>query len=207
MNIRLFLFLRNFVAVLILGLIALSLFSCTPKDKTENLIADIKVTLKDKGYNIDSVPIVYVEKCAVNARVLDGKIQICNKFFNYEFRDQVSIIWHEAFHLNNDRVWNENLILLEQPVYIENVPQDIADYINDVVNTDLEDYSKRIAYDRITSLYEIRDSVYYENEIAAYREEINTIKDVSPEYDAERKYMLWKHTESLNIARIYYLLY
>jgi len=199
-------FLKSIYAVFISFMVSIFFLNCNPENKTDKLIREIKVALKEMGYNADSVPIYYSEKCSVNARVNNGKVEICNKFFDYEFRDQVSIIWHEVFHLNNDKVWHKDLILLDEPVYIKNIPQYVTDYINNVVNADLEDYSKRIAYDRMIGLYDIKDSVYYRNEIAAYQNEINTIKDVSPQYDAERKYMLWKHTESLDIAKKYYLL-
>lgn len=194
----------NCLPIILCSVIIFFLVGCSTKDNTKNLTDNIRVALRKKGCDANSGSIEYVdENCSVNARVVDGGIQICNKFFNYEFRDQVSIIWHEVFHLNNDKPSGKSSLLLEDPVYIENVSVDIIDYINNVVNADLEDYSKQIAYNRMISLSEIRDSVYYENEIAAYQQEINTIKDVSPQYDAERKFMLWKHTASLDIAKKY----
>ncbi len=116
----------SYLSAILYIIIVLFLSSCRSKDKTEVLIDQIKTSLKEKGCNIDSITIKQAEKCAVIARVYNGQIEICNRFFDYESRDQVSIIWHEAFHLNNDKAWSNISIILDQPIYIQNIPDTIT---------------------------------------------------------------------------------
>ena len=180
----------------------------TTEQRVKELIPILTKALNEKfGINLSSIKVYHEgEDCFVSARVINNHIEICDNFLNYEQKDQVSILWHEAFHINNDKIWSPRLVRFAQPVYIENVPEGIKDYINNVLGNELADlpYAQQLAYDQEISLIAILEPTYYQNEIAAYEAEISTVKDVSPKYDAERKYMLWKNRESLEISQKYY---
>lgn len=181
------------------------IISASGGDTTQIFYNRLRGAVKERGIDIDSIRIIQADYCRANAKVVDGTIELCKKFFKYEFKDQVSIVWHEAYHIQNDNVWSKTEYRISPPVYLENVPQSVKDYINNVINADLEpEYSKKIGYDYEISVRTILDPVYYENEIRAYQAEIDVNKDVTPEYDAERQYMLWKHKQAYSLSKKYY---
>ena len=79
--------------------------------------------MKELACGIDDVDIVLTEGvCTSNAKVeIDEetggkKIILCYKFFNYEYQDQMSILYHEAYHCNHDEAWSsETKMTLDSP--------------------------------------------------------------------------------------------
>lgn len=94
-------------------------------------IPDIKKRMKELACGIDDVDIVLVEGvCTSNAKVeVDKetgrkKIILCYKFFNYEYQDQMSILYHEAYHCNHDVAWSsETKMPLVPPYYLQIPPE------------------------------------------------------------------------------------
>ena len=99
-------------------------------------IPDIKKRMKELACGIDDVDIVLTEGvCTSNAKVeIDEetggkKIILCYKFFNYEYQDQMSILYHEAYHCNHDEAWSsETKMTLDSPYYLK-IPQEHVDYL------------------------------------------------------------------------------
>ena len=161
-------------------------------------IPDIKKRMKELACGIDDVDIVLTEGvCTSNAKVeIDEetggkKIILCYKFFNYEYQDQMSILYHEAYHCNHDEAWSsETKMTLDSPYYLK-IPQEHVDYL------------LKYEFDGITNPmgfindFEAKVTIllcpeYYKNEINAYKAEIGLNPSVSEKYVLERLYMLWK---------------
>lgn len=89
---------------------------------------------------MDNIKVRKGEYCTVSARVLDGAIELCQQFFNYEFRDQVSIFFHENYHLKNDKSWSsDNSIRLESPITLTNIPSNIKEYLSTYIEREYKD--------------------------------------------------------------------
>lgn len=89
---------------------------------------------------MDNIKVRKGEYCTVSARVLDGVIELCQQFFNYEFRDQVSIFFHENYHLKNDKSWSsDNSIRLESPITLTNIPSNIKEYLSTYIEREYKD--------------------------------------------------------------------
>ena len=161
-------------------------------------IPDIKKRMKELACGIDDVDIVYEPgKCRGNAMVIPdektGKktIYVGGKFFKYEYQDQMSILYHEAYHCNHDEAWSSKTqMLLDSPYNLQIPPEHV-------------DYLLKYEFDGITNSmdfineYEAKITIllcpeYYKNEINAYKAEIGLNPSVSEKYVLERLYMLWK---------------
>ena len=164
-------------------------------------VAEIKKMMKELGCDIDDVTIELGIECGSNARVsVDEKngaktIEICNKFFDYEYKDQISILYHEAYHCTHDRPWsNKERMSLDPPLIIE-IPEVhmnyLRDYVYDLILPNekqgyIDSWDKKIEY--------LNCPEYYENEINAYKSERITMPNVSAKYNQEREYMFWKNS-------------
>jgi len=156
--------------------------------------------------NANSIPIQRVENCASTARVMDGIIQICNRFYEKSFVDQVAILWHEFYHINNDASWSaDNVIVLDVAVSISDIPQEMHEYIiNTLIEDEIRDQFLTEMYEYETSLKNIQEPSYYQNEVNAYRAEIQANPNVSEVYKAEREFLLWRYEQFLIISRQYH---
>lgn len=190
-----------------------SYLSLAEKQKILNqTLADLQAM----GVDLSGVQITIVgEGCRSNARVtMDyNNIHICNSFFDklYTQNDRIAILWHEKNHLlKDDRSW----VSLENASGIEpffaTPPDDIADCIRYIMENkygiteyiyddQYGEYYKNPSWDHFYVTYllidEFVNSVYSLNEINNYREEIETMTNVSKLYDAERRYELWRNEE------------
>ena len=175
-------------------------------------IPDIKKRMKDLACGIDDVDIVYKPgECTGNAMVkIDeetGKmtIYVGGKFFTHEYQDQISIIYHEAYHYKNDVALSSNDIMhLDSPHYL-NIPPEHMDYLKNyqyegVTTPDffINEYDAKIEY--------LFCPEYYKNEINTYDAEMRMIPSVSKKYNLERSFMLWKQDALYNYSLQHYKL-
>ncbi|NDV60053.1 hypothetical protein D0T85_18345 [Bacteroides sp. 519] len=169
-----------------------------------DVLPEIYEKLKAMGVDLNKYKIKFATNCYTNAiKEKDGTIGICQKFVynGYTINDQVAIIWHEIYHVDNDKIVGDGQIL-PSAIMIENVPSHIEHHIKTVElnfpGSSLEDYKGEI------SIKMLQSPQYYRNEIAAYKAEIATHKNVSSKYNQERAYVLWKHEQTLIISEKYY---
>ena len=131
--------------------------------------------MKELACGIDDVDIVLTEGvCTSNAKVeVDKetgrkKIILCYKFFNYEYQDQMSILYHEAYHCNYDEAWSsETKMTLDSPYYLK-IPQEHVDYLLKYEFDGITNPMDFINGDeaKITTLL---CPEYYKNEIISYK--------------------------------------
>ena len=161
-------------------------------------IPDIKKRMKELACGIDDVDIVLVEGvCTSNAKVeVDKetgrkKIILCYEFFNYEYQDQMSILYHEAYHCNHDEAWSSETIMSLVPPYYLQIPPEHVDYLLKYEFDGITNPMTFINGDegKITILL---CPEYYKNEVNAYSAEIRLNPSVSEKYVLERLYMLWR---------------
>ena len=158
--------------------------------------------LKNIGVDISNVKIVKVNMCATNAKVaIDYScIQVCSDFFNCNSKDQIAILYHETYHLNNDiRSWKElkgiEPFLATPTPDIMNCIRTLIREVNKIDESDITTWNN--VYLSYVYLGTFCEQAYHENEINAYIAEITNIKDVTSIYDANRKYLLWVNQEKL----------
>lgn len=87
-----------------------------PHEDFDRVVKDILSRLKRMGIDVSKVVIVKSNECSANARVTDGKIEICAEFYRWDPNTQTAIVWHELFHLNNDRPCNTDFQHLPEPI-------------------------------------------------------------------------------------------
>lgn len=187
--------------------------------KFNDLMPKIKAELRLKGVNVDRYSFMYSINCASNARIdaLTGDIQICSEFFSkgYTLKDQISIVWHECYHFDNDLSWdnkqfieykdNENVWVRfkdlpeEQKAYLLSKYKDeprSSFFIQKTLEEEIEYYELRQKY--------ILEPSFYLNEINSYEAEIRACGDVSSQYDAERQFALYRNTQLYNLSKKLY---
>lgn len=177
--------------------------------------SQIKPILKKLGVeNVDDVTFKVAESiCSVNARVNYNArntviIEICPLFFGYELRDQISILWHEMYHVNNDYICSDDVFDMQKTISL--IPTSEIKRLMDVLmekdwgwNNMSKEWISNIKKEELTVSH-ILSPEYYENEIHAYEAEIETMTDVSPVYSDEREYQLWKMRQLYEISLRYY---
>lgn len=172
--------------------------------KVNEVLAEIYKKLKELGIDLKNYKLKIAVGCASNARKeRDGTIAICASFVNkgYTVNDQTSIIWHEVYHVKNDKDYSLTEQKLTSPITYSNIPVDIANYIkNEAHGYVLSDQE----YKQEITRSSISDPQYYRNEIAAYQAEMKNGINVSPAYAKEREYVYWRHQQNLKIAEQYY---
>ncbi|NDV67086.1 hypothetical protein [Bacteroides sp. 224] len=176
----------------------------SPQDPAfEMLIIQLKYHLDKKGMNTGKYKVVKGIECSAYARVIDEKIEICQLFAEKEFKDQVAILGHEIYHNeNDDNSWVREVKPLPFQLQLK-LPPEHEKYVREyLVEKEMQYYPEELrneerekTYNDMTKYNFIKDPRYYQNEINAYTWEINTFMDVTPEYDAERRYRLWEYTQ------------
>ena len=173
-------------------------------EKVNEILLEIFEILRELGVDLNDYEIEIAVGCASNARVdKDGTIGICASFVNkgYTINDQASILWHEVYHVKNDKDYSLTEQKLTSPITYSNIPVDIANYIkNEAHGYVLSDQE----YKQEITRSSISDPQYYRNEIAAYQAEMKNGINVSPAYAKEREYVYWRHQQNLKIAEQYY---
>ena len=163
-------------------------------------VAEIQKMMKELGCDIDDVTIELGIECGSNARVsVDEKtgtktIEICNKFFDYEYKDQISILYHEAYHCTHDKPWsNKKQMPLDPPLIIE-IPEVHMNYLRDYeFDLLLPEYRESYIYDEQNTVKVLNCPEFYENEVNTYKAERIVMPNVSTKYNQEREYMLWRY--------------
>ena len=160
--------------------------------------------LKNIGVDISNVKIVKVNMCATNAKVaIDYScIQVCSDFFNCNSKDQIAILYHETYHLNNDiRSWKElkgiEPFLATPTPDIMNCIRTLIREVNKIDESDITTWNN--VYLSYVYLGTFCEQAYHENEINAYIAEITNIKDVTSIYDANRKLILF------NVSKLHHI--
>ena len=180
------------------------------KENLNQRISDIKKRMKELACNIDDVEIgLPTGVCASNARVevdeITGKkkIALCYKFFGFEYQDQISIIYHEAYHCNYGEALSSKYEMPLNPSYYLQIPQEHLDYLLkyefDGITNAMSFINKEMA--KITVL---RCPEYYMNEINAYNAEIRLNPSVSEKYSLERLFVLWVQQTLYNYSLKHY---
>ena len=150
------------------------------------------------------------EFCDANARVREGNIEICTRFFQDELltdKDRISILYHEVYHIRHHDTFKDFVPhRLPAKITLRNVPPEFKQFIIDHVV-----YGKYFSAAENENMYleeisfsEINPPEYYRNEIEAYENEIRTVTDVSDYYDTQRRYMLWRVKQLYDISKKYY---
>jgi len=172
--------------------------------KINEVLISIYKKFKEMGIDLNEYKIKIAVSCTTNARKEeDGTIGLCASFVTkgYGLNDQISIIWHEVYHLKNDKDCSMILEKLPSPITYSDIPVYIENYIkNDLYGEKIPD---RTYIDEIT-ISHIKSPEYYKNEIATYQAEMNNGINVSPAYAQERNYLYWKHQQDLKISEQYY---
>ena len=154
--------------------------------------------------NMNGINIELMETdCSSNAKVIPGYlgIGICSKFFNYNSYDQTAILWHEVYHYqNDDRSWKD---LEGEHDYIYVVPP--ANIIEDITYLIERDFGFTPDDSEWNSIYRdyiyvtnCFDPIFNQNEIDAYKAEINKFPNVSEQYAHDRNYELWLYETRKN---------
>lgn len=156
--------------------------------------------------------------CSSYARISTGytKIEVCNLFFTLPERDQIAILWHEAYHLSNDdRTWVE-VGKLKVDTYMATPPAEIDQAIKYILKADglsEELYDEKTGLSISNPAWEynynqyITLSSYYinpqhtQNEINAYKAEMLLFptSSVSQYYYYTRLLGLWIYETCLTI--------
>ncbi len=173
-------------------------------------IPDIKKRMKELACGIDDVDIVLTESvCTSNAKVeVDEetgrkKIILCYKFFNYENQDQMSILYHEAYHCNYDEAWSSKTGISLVPPYYLQIPPEHVDYLLKYEFAGVTNPMSFINGEE-SKIENLLCPEYYKNEINAYSAEIRLNPSVSEKYVLERLYMLWKQETLYNYSLKHY---
>ena len=150
------------------------------------------------------------EFCDVNARVREGNIEICTRFFQDELltdKDRISILYHEVYHIRHHDTFRD-FVSYELPakITLRNVPPEFKQFIIDhvVYGKYFSAAENEKMYLDVISFSSINPPEYYRNEIEAYENEIRTVTDVSDYYDTQRRYMLWRVKQLYDISKKYY---
>ncbi len=166
------------------------------KENLNQRIPDIKKRMKELACNIDDVEIgLPTGACTSNARVEiengKKKIVLCHKFFELSYQDQISVIYHEAYHCNYDEALSSKTVMSVNPSYYLQYPPEHVDYLLKYVFDGITNAMDFVNGDeaKIDALY---CPEYYRNEINAYSAEIKLNPSVSEKYNLERSYMLWR---------------
>lgn len=121
-----------------------------------------------------------------------------------------SNIYHEIYYIRNDvnseTDWDSKLQNLNSIRYFDTPPDNLMNYLRALhieeynsshsSGTSLDEYIKYTELMVATTL----PPEYYLNDINAYTNEIETVKNVTDSYSIEREYGLWLHQQKYKIA-------
>ena len=121
-----------------------------------------------------------------------------------------SNIYHEIYHIRNDvnseTDWDSKLQNLNSIRYFDTPPDNLMNYLRALhieeynsshsSGTSLDEYIKYTELMVATTL----PPEYYLNDINAYTNEIETVKNVTDSYSIEREKGLWLHQQKYKIA-------
>lgn len=149
----------------------------------------------------------YGDFCGANARVVNGKIELCLSALQKDFNDILAITTHEYFHLAGDKPCSMIPKSIPIPITID-APEEFRNYVWEKNGCDLIEKSDpdraNREYKNSCTYTRVMDPVYYENEISVYEKEIAMFPNVSSAYQTERQYALWQAKELLKLAQKYY---
>ena len=181
--------------------------------KCENL-ADIKnyiVPYLENTLNCDfsgiNILAEKVENC-ITAKLRKGEneIRVCSLFYNYELKDQNSMLYHEYYHIKNDLNIQYEYVAKDVFIPLGTPPDDIMNYLRSLFQIDYGE-NKQALDDFILNNYLIAPNLvckeYYLNEIKAYEAEIGNIPNVTVLYDNERRLNLWMNEQKYELAKKY----
>lgn len=182
--------------------------------KNINEVKDFLVRLlHEKNVIINSENIIEsICGCRCNAQKKDGKIEICQNFYQWELKDQYSILWHEIYHLRNDVPIIGKYQLLQEVIQL--TPNSlIRGYLNQIALKEIEGLilpntvKAQIIQSRMQDCLQVEyiyPPDYYKNEMNTYKAEIETNTDVSEYYAVTREFQYWLDQELYKISQKYY---
>lgn len=166
----------------------------------------IKTELGKMGVDVSKLTFQKTTRCSGYARIGEtGEIEICNLFFQLNSKTQVAVVWHEVFHLNNDKPCLMTMQDLPNSIVV-NPPSDIKEIILRGIDANKDAvYAATVLY-QSTLFTKVHDPVYIQNEINAYASEISKFpsKDLDPDYAEQRALSEWKFQEEIKLANKYF---
>lgn len=167
------------------------------------IIAELYPILLKMGVDLSTVEIKLVSGNFYAYAKKDGRILgISISFVNTSSltkNDRLAIVWHEMFHLNNDRTTYADLRHLSEPVYLSGITKDLENYVrNELLK---EESDKEIAFNDYMTVYQVHTVQWYENEINTYEAEIKQNMGESETYKRERAFKLWLYRQKREIAK------
>lgn len=121
-----------------------------------------------------------------------------------------SNIYHEIYHIRNDvnseTDWDSKLQNLNSIRYFDTPPDNLMNYLRALhIEEYNSSYSSGTSLDEYIKYTELMVATtlppeYYLNDINAYTNEIETVKNVTDSYSIEREYGLWLHQQKYKIA-------
>jgi len=167
---------------------------------------EVYAIYKKEGVNAYKYVIrINEETCDTNARTLsDGTIEVCTKFFEYNFDDQVSIIWHEIYHLEHNHNLDSKREQLGDASFELQPDKETMNFLAILINWEVKDitpghqeYIRQILLnDFLLQTYKM-PAQWYRNEIETHEAELNNGIVKSERYEALLKWQLWKFNEML----------
>ena len=178
----------------------------------EKAVEKAKVELQKMGVNLSNINIKIITKTEGNSvtnarRYADGTIEIYPRFGKWEnVKTQTAILWHEIYHLRNDRpISTDKSIQIEPPIKIE-PPDDIKAIIEEriIKQTGFSKGSSGFDYayqDDIT--FKSVSPIYADNEYNSYIAEKEIFPDnlLDKEYVDERNYNIWYYGTELQVLK------
>ncbi len=170
------------------------------RNTIQNIVNDLISTYKLDMTGI-KIELMEMSNCTSSAKLLPeySGIGICPRFFQYNIYDQTAKLWHEVFHIKHDDrnckgpSTSENFTLVEPPADIK---EDIIYLIETdygFTQSDPEWYS---IYQNYVCFGDRIDPIFNQNEISAYKAEIEEFPYISAHYSHERNYQLWLYETS-----------
>ena len=147
------------------------------------------------------------EGAGIAAKDKDGNILIKDNFFNLlNDNDRNAVLYHEMCHVINDKPVSPDRHELEKEVTPPDIPYHIEAYLAEQIRQDFPDISDEKLEEEIrneVTIFHIRDSSYYENELQAYQNEKELYPDdeISDYYKQVRDYAEWRYEQKLGIAQ------
>lgn len=178
----------------------------------DSQVNDVKKELEKMGINFSNINIKIITKTEGNSvtnarRYADGTIEIYPRFGQWEnIETQTAILWHEIYHLRNDRpISTDKSIQIEPPIKIE-PPDDIKAIIEEriIKQTGFSEGSFGFDYayqDEIT--FKSVSPIYADNEYNCYISEKEIFPDnlLDKEYVDERNYNIWYYGTELQVLK------
>ena len=148
------------------------------------------------------------ESCGANAKAYNGEVIVGNNFFNYDSSDQMSILWHEFYHLQYSHAQESDNIRLPQEFVLQ-PDEDLKQCLMNILRKKDEGFQfnnptfEQYALDGELKHTVVHTPQWYRNEIETYKAEIQNSINKTNFYKCEIRWNLWKYEQLLRISERY----